>query len=64
MSHEKVMELFSREPRVVNIGVSLFAKELSDAGARVVHLEWSPPASAVEDPMGEDLVGLLDLLDD
>ena len=31
-------------PRVVNIGLPLFAETLARAGAEVVHVEWTPPA--------------------
>jgi FdrA protein len=31
-------------PRVINIGLELFAENLAGQGAQVVHVRWSPPA--------------------
>jgi FdrA protein len=31
-------------PRVINIGLELFAENLASQGAQVVHVRWSPPA--------------------
>lgn len=36
--------LLSDPPAVVNIGLEGFARDLEAAGARVVQVEWSPPA--------------------
>lgn len=44
-------------PRVISLGLDLFADTLERLGVPVVHLAWSPPAGA--DPR---LVGLLDRL--
>jgi hypothetical protein len=44
-------------PRVISLGLDLFAHTLERLGVPVVHLAWSPPASA--DPR---LLGLLDRL--
>jgi hypothetical protein len=30
--------------RVVNVGLEIFAAELEAAGARVIHVDWRPPA--------------------
>jgi len=50
-----VQELFSRELRVVNLGLSSFAETLKTTGTPVIDLDWRPPA-------GGD-VELADLLD-
>ena len=44
-------------PRVISLGLDLFADTLDRLGVPVVHLAWSPPAGA--DPR---LVGFLDRL--
>jgi FdrA protein len=44
-------------PRVVNIGLELFAVNLADHGTEVVHVQWSPPAGG-----NAHLVNLLDKL--
>ena len=41
---EPLNGLLARPPAVVNVGLEGFARELEAAGARVVHLDWSPPA--------------------
>ena len=33
-----------RPPRIVNVGLEVFAAELEAAGAMVVHVDWRPPA--------------------
>jgi len=45
------------EPRVVNIGLEAFARELEHRSVPVVHVEWSPPAGG--DP---ELLALLEKL--
>jgi hypothetical protein len=37
-------DLLAAPPRVVNVGLELFAVNLADQGAKVVHVQWSPPA--------------------
>jgi hypothetical protein len=37
--------LLAATPRVVNIGLELFAVNLADHGIEVVHVQWSPPAA-------------------
>jgi hypothetical protein len=49
--------LLSAPPRVVNIGLELFAVNLAGQGAKVVHVAWSPPAGG-----NAHLAGLLDKL--
>ena len=36
--------LLAAPPRVVNVGLELFATDLANQGAPVVHVQWSPPA--------------------
>ncbi len=36
--------LLAAPPRVINIGLELFAENLASQGAQVVHVRWSPPA--------------------
>ena len=36
--------LLAAPPRVINIGLELFAENLAGQGAQVVHVRWSPPA--------------------
>jgi FdrA protein len=49
--------LLSEPPRIVNVGLELFARELASQGARVVHVRWSPPAGG-----NPQLAALLDKL--
>jgi FdrA protein len=37
-------DLLTVPPRVINIGLELFAENLASQGAQVVHVRWSPPA--------------------
>ena len=46
---ENAKSLLAAPPRVVNVGLELFAIDLADQQARgiaaqVVHVQWSPPA--------------------
>jgi FdrA protein len=36
--------LLAAPPRVINVGLELFAENLASQGAAVVHVRWSPPA--------------------
>ena len=36
--------LLTAPPRVINIGLELFAENLAGQGAQVLHVRWSPPA--------------------
>jgi hypothetical protein len=36
--------LLAAPPRVINVGLELFADNLASQGAKVVHVQWSPPA--------------------
>jgi FdrA protein len=49
--------LLAAPPRVVNVGLEVFAVNLVSQGAEVVHLQWRPPAGGVS-----HLVGLLEKL--
>jgi FdrA protein len=53
----KSQNLLAAGPRVVNVGLEMFAANLAARGARVVHVEWSPPAGG-----DSRLAGLLDKL--
>jgi FdrA protein len=53
----KAQELLAAAPRVVNVGLEMFAANLAARGVRVVHVEWSPPAGG-----DARLAGLLDKL--
>jgi len=50
-------DLLAAPPRVVNVGLELFASDLAGLGAEVVHVQWSPPAGG-----NARLAGLLDKL--
>ena len=53
----KPKELLQGELAVVNIGLELFARSLTEQGAQVAHVTWEPPAQG--DP---ELMGILDEL--
>jgi FdrA protein len=53
----KSRDLLAAGPRVINVGLEMFAANLAARGARVVHVEWSPPAGG-----DSRLAGLLDKL--
>jgi hypothetical protein len=50
-------DLLAAPPRIVNVGLELFAADLAGLGAKVVHVQWSPPAGG-----NARLAGLLDKL--
>jgi hypothetical protein len=50
-------DLLAAPPRIVNVGLELFATDLAGRGAKVVHVQWSPPAGG-----NARLAGLLDKL--
>ena len=56
-NENKSQDLLAAAPRVVNVGLEMFAANLAARGARVVHVEWSPPAGG-----DARLAGLLDKL--
>jgi FdrA protein len=47
-------DLLAAPPRIVNVGLELFAADLASLGAQVVHVQWSPPAGG-----NAQLAGLL-----
>ncbi len=51
------INLLTAPPRVVNVGLELFAANLASQGAAVVHVQWVPPAGG-----NAHLMGLLDKL--
>jgi FdrA protein len=55
--HRRPNDLLAAPPRVVNVGLELFAHGLKAVGAQVVHVQWSPPAGG-----NARLAGLLDKL--
>jgi hypothetical protein len=36
--------LLAAPPRVINVGLAMFAENLANEGGKVVHVRWSPPA--------------------
>jgi hypothetical protein len=36
--------LLAAPPRVINVGLELFAETLMSQGVQVMHVRWSPPA--------------------
>ena len=50
--------VLGQPPRVVNLGLEVFAVELESAGATVIHVDWRPPAG------GPAVAALLARLDD
>lgn len=42
--HDTPNDLLAAPPRVVNVGLELFATDLAGLGAKVVHVQWSPAA--------------------
>ena len=56
-TQDKAQDLLATGPRVVNVGLEMFASNLAAHGARVVHVQWSPPAGG-----DSRLAGLLEKL--
>jgi FdrA protein len=50
-------DLLAAPPRVVNIGLEVFAADLASQDAQVAHVRWSPPAGG-----NAQLAGLLEKL--
>ena len=57
MEKKDPASLLAAAPRVVNIGLELFAVNLAHHGTEVVHVQWSPPAGG-----NAHLASLLDKL--
>jgi hypothetical protein len=49
--------LLGAPPRVINIGLEIFALDLACQDAKVAHVRWSPPAGG-----NSHLAGLLEKL--
>ena len=49
--------LLAAPPRIINVGLELFAADLTAQGAAVTHVQWRPPAGG-----NARLAGLLDKL--
>lgn len=47
----KLDELLEHPPIVINVGVQDFAEALGTQGARVIHVDWSPPAGGDREMM-------------
>jgi hypothetical protein len=56
-NNEVSCDLLAAPPRVINIGLEIFAANLADQGAKVAHVRWSPPAGG-----NSRLAGLLEKL--
>ena len=52
-------ELLQSRPRVINLGLTVFATDLDAQDVDVVHVDWRPPAGG-----DEDLARLLSMLAD
>ena len=52
-------ELLQSRPRVINLGLAVFATDLDAQDVDVVHIDWRPPAGG-----DEDLARLLSMLAD
>jgi len=50
-------ELLEAPPRVINVGLEIFAINLAGQDAKVAHVRWSPPAGG-----NSHLAGLLEKL--
>lgn len=44
MGEKQVLNGLLDGPKVVNVGLEGFARDLRDAGAAVIHVDWSPSA--------------------
>ena len=56
-THDARHDLLTSPPRVVNVGLEIFAANLASQEARVIHVRWSPPAGG-----NSQLASLLDKL--
>ena len=41
---KKILDIFEKELKVINIGAELFAESLREQGVKTVHVDWRPPA--------------------
>lgn len=44
MSKSEIEKLLQAPPRVINVGLKVFADDLQQQGVSVVHVDWAPPA--------------------
>ncbi len=44
MEEKEPADLFAGPPKVINIGLEGFARELEARGVAVIHVDWTPPA--------------------
>ncbi|KXS45280.1 MULTISPECIES: fdrA domain protein [unclassified Candidatus Frackibacter] len=56
---EKILELFGKKLKVINIGLESFAESLKEEGVDVIQMDWEPPAGG-----DAELASLLDSLMD
>ncbi len=42
---ENKQDLLGMEPRVISVGLEIFAETLEELGVPVVQLDWRPPAA-------------------
>ena len=56
-AHDVSRDLLGAPPRVINVGLEIFAVNLASQGTEVAHVRWSPPASG-----NSHLAGLLEKL--
>jgi hypothetical protein len=55
--HDASRDLLAAPPRVINIGLEIFAANLASQDAEVAHVRWSPPAGG-----NPHLAGILEKL--
>lgn len=55
--NDNTRDLLAAPPRVINIGLEIFAANIASNGAQVAHVRWSPPAGG-----NTQLAGLLEKL--
>ncbi len=58
MDVKKINELFSKELKVINMGLDSFADNLRKEEVEVLHMGWKPPAGG-----SKRLISLLEKLD-
>lgn len=58
MDVKKINELFSKELKVINMGLDSFADNLRKEEVEVLQMDWKPPAGG-----DKHLISLLDKLD-
>ncbi len=52
-----INRFFEEKLRVINLGLETFAESLQNAGAEVIHVDWTPPAGG--DPEMMKILSLL-----